>query len=62
MQSGLIFAFAFLLYANTLTHGFVLDDSIVISHAARLCIVEMKLDQALSAARLMRAAFSWNPA
>ncbi|MBV6439601.1 MAG: hypothetical protein DYG98_04550 [Haliscomenobacteraceae bacterium CHB4] len=31
LQSGLIFAFAFLLYANTLTHGFVLDDSIVIS-------------------------------
>lgn len=31
LQSGLIFAFAFLLYANTLTHGFVLDDSIVIT-------------------------------
>lgn len=31
LQSGLIFAFAFLLYANTLTHGFVLDDSIVIN-------------------------------
>ncbi|MCB9356647.1 MAG: glycosyltransferase family 39 protein [Lewinellaceae bacterium] len=31
LQSGLIFAFAFLLYANTLNHGFVLDDSIVIS-------------------------------
>lgn len=30
LQSGLIFAFAFLLYANTLGHGFVLDDSIVI--------------------------------
>lgn len=30
LQSGLIFAFAFLLYANTLFHGFVLDDSIVI--------------------------------
>lgn len=31
LQSGLIFVFAFLLYANTLTHGFVLDDSIVIT-------------------------------
>lgn len=31
MQSGLIFAFSFLLYANTLTHGFVLDDAIVIT-------------------------------
>ena len=31
LQSGLIFAFAFLLYANTLTHGFTLDDSIVIT-------------------------------
>ncbi len=31
LQSVLIFAFAFLLYANTLTHGFVLDDSIVIT-------------------------------
>lgn len=31
LQTGLIFAFAFLLYANTLTHGFVLDDSIVIT-------------------------------
>ena len=31
LQSGLIFAFAFLLYANTLSHGFVLDDSIVIT-------------------------------
>ncbi|MBP6825186.1 MAG: tetratricopeptide repeat protein [Saprospiraceae bacterium] len=31
LQSGLIFAFSFLLYANTLTHGFVLDDSIVIN-------------------------------
>ncbi|MBX2891665.1 MAG: glycosyltransferase family 39 protein [Saprospiraceae bacterium] len=31
LQSGLIFALAFLLYANTLTHGFVLDDSIVIN-------------------------------
>ncbi len=31
LQSGLIFAFAFLLYANTLTHGFVLDDAIVIT-------------------------------
>ncbi len=31
LQSGLIFAFAFLLYANTLSHGFVLDDAIVIT-------------------------------
>lgn len=31
LQSGLIFAFAFLLYANTLGHGFVLDDGIVIT-------------------------------
>lgn len=31
LQSGLIFAFAFLLYANTLTHEFVLDDAIVIT-------------------------------
>ncbi len=31
LQSGLIFAFAFLLYANTLMHGFVLDDAIVIT-------------------------------
>lgn len=31
LQSGLIFAFAFLLYANTLLHGFVLDDAIVIT-------------------------------
>lgn len=31
MQSGIIFAFSFLLYANTLTHGFVLDDAIVIT-------------------------------
>ncbi len=31
LQSGLIFAFAFLLYANTLQHGFVLDDAIVIT-------------------------------
>ena len=31
LQSGLIFAFAFLLYASTLTHGFVLDDAIVIT-------------------------------
>lgn len=31
LQSGLIFAFSFLLYANTLTHGFVLDDAIVIT-------------------------------
>ncbi len=31
LQSGLIFAFAFALYANTLTHGFVLDDAIVIT-------------------------------
>lgn len=30
LQSLLIFAFAFLLYANTLGHGFVLDDDIVI--------------------------------
>jgi hypothetical protein len=31
LQTGLIFAFAFLLYANTLKHGFTLDDSIVIT-------------------------------
>ena len=31
LQSGLIFAFAFLLYANTLTHEFTLDDAIVIT-------------------------------
>ena len=31
LQSGLIFGIAFLLYANTLTHGFVLDDAIVIT-------------------------------
>lgn len=31
LQSGLIFAIAFLLYANTLTHEFVLDDAIVIT-------------------------------
>ncbi len=31
LQSLLIFVFAFLLYANTLTHGFVLDDAIVIT-------------------------------
>ncbi|MCB0524277.1 MAG: tetratricopeptide repeat protein [Lewinellaceae bacterium] len=31
LQSRLIFAFAFLLYANTLQHGFVLDDAIVIT-------------------------------
>lgn len=31
LQSALIFAIAFLLYANTLTHGFVLDDAIVIT-------------------------------
>ncbi len=31
LQSGLIFAFAFTLYANTLMHGFVLDDAIVIT-------------------------------
>ena len=31
LQSGLLFAFSFLLYANTLTHGFVLDDAIVIT-------------------------------
>lgn len=31
LQSGLIFAFSFLMYANTLTHGFVLDDAIVIT-------------------------------
>jgi hypothetical protein len=30
LQSFLLFGFAFLLYANTLTHGFVLDDDIVI--------------------------------
>lgn len=31
LQSLLIFSFAFLLYANSLFHGFVLDDSIVIN-------------------------------
>ena len=31
LQSLLIFGFAFLLYANSLGHGFVLDDSIVIT-------------------------------
>lgn len=31
LQTGLIFAFAFLLYANTMRHGFVLDDAIVIT-------------------------------
>jgi len=31
LQSLLLFAFAFLLYANTLTHGFVQDDAIVIT-------------------------------
>ena len=31
LQSGIIFAVAFLLYTNTLTHGFVLDDAIVIT-------------------------------
>jgi len=31
LQSLLVFAFAFLLYANTLTHGFVQDDAIVIT-------------------------------
>ncbi|MBL7827351.1 MAG: hypothetical protein JNJ57_12010 [Saprospiraceae bacterium] len=31
LQSRLIFALAFLLYANTLRHGFVLDDGIVIT-------------------------------
>lgn len=31
LQSLLIFVFAFLLYANTLGHGFVLDDAIVIT-------------------------------
>jgi len=31
LQSGLLFAFAFLLYANTLTHDFTLDDAIVIT-------------------------------
>ncbi len=31
LQSLLIFGFAFLLYANSLNHGFVLDDSIVIT-------------------------------
>jgi protein O-mannosyl-transferase len=31
LQSGLIFLLAVLLYANTLTHGFVLDDGIVIT-------------------------------
>ena len=31
IQSGIIFGVAFLLYANTLLHGFVLDDAIVIT-------------------------------
>ncbi|MBK8555427.1 MAG: glycosyltransferase family 39 protein [Lewinellaceae bacterium] len=31
LQSLLVFGFAFSLYANTLTHGFVLDDAIVIT-------------------------------
>ena len=31
LQGALIFALAFALYANTLTHGFVLDDGIVIT-------------------------------
>lgn len=31
LQGLLLFAFAFLLYANTLTHGFVQDDAIVIT-------------------------------
>lgn len=31
LQGLLVFAFAFLLYANTLTHGFVQDDAIVIT-------------------------------
>ena len=31
LQSMLLFAFSFLLYANTLTHGFVQDDAIVIT-------------------------------
>ena len=31
LQCALIFGFALLLYANTLTHGFVLDDGIVIT-------------------------------
>ena len=31
LQSWLLFAFAFLLYANTLKHGFVFDDGIVIT-------------------------------
>ena len=31
LQSLLLFGFAFLLYANTLTHGFVQDDAIVIT-------------------------------
>lgn len=31
LQSALLFAIAFLLYANTLNHGFVLDDAIVIT-------------------------------
>jgi protein O-mannosyl-transferase len=31
LQSLLVFAFAFLLYVNTLTHGFVQDDAIVIT-------------------------------
>ena len=34
LQSLLLFAFAFLLYANTLTHGFVQDDAIVITEHA----------------------------
>lgn len=32
LQSLLLFIFAFLLYANTLTHGFVQDDAIVITN------------------------------
>ena len=32
LQSLIIFVFAALLYANTLTHGFVLDDAIVIAY------------------------------
>ena len=34
LQSRLLFAFAFLLYANTLWHGFVLDDGLVITENA----------------------------
>lgn len=34
LQTLLIFGFAFLLYANTLQHGFVLDDAIVINQNA----------------------------